>query len=270
MLTIALAQLKGVLFETTFNLNRVLSMIEQSKEKNIDYILFPELFLSGFLIQDKVKELAEPVNGTSIRAIQHKVKETGVGVIIGFPEYENNCYYNSAAFIEKDGSLKGVYRKTHLFDKEKQFFTPGEEFPIFHTSFGNIALMMTFDVEFPEVSRIYAVEGADLLLVLNAHSVPYEPHQELFLRARALENQLFLAAANKVGLEKTTLFFGESAVISPEGHFIAKAGNNEEMIVASIDLSDIHKTREEQPMKYLTNRRGQLYTSYFNSPHAIK
>lgn len=262
MLTIALAQLKGALYEKAFNLNRATSTIQACKEKDVDYVVFPELFLTGYFIQEKIKELAEPVDGDSIRMIQEAAKETGVSVIMGFPEYYQGHYYNSAVFIEKDGSIKGVYRKTHLFDKEKDFFTPGEELPVFHTSFGKIAIMMTFDVEFPEIARIYAVQGAEIIMVLNAHNVPYEPHQELFLRTRALENQVFIGAANKVGLEQSTLFFGESGVISPDGHFLVKGGNNEEIIVASIDLSDVYKIREKQPMRYLENRRSQLYITH--------
>ncbi|MED0671640.1 nitrilase-related carbon-nitrogen hydrolase [Aneurinibacillus aneurinilyticus] len=262
MVTIALAQLKGVLFNKNLNVGRVLTTIQTCKEKGVDYVLFPELFLTGFSIQHEIEALAEPVDGESIQTIQEKVKKTGVGTILGFAERYENRYYNSAVFIEKDGSIKGVYRKIHLFDKEKEFFTPGEEFPVFHTKAGNIALMMTFDVEFPEMSRIYAMHGVELIMVLNAHNVPYQPHQGIFLQARALENQVFMAATNKVGLEGDTLFFGESALISPEGHFIEKGGNNEEIIIASIELSDVYKVREEQLMKYLENRKGKLYSRH--------
>jgi len=262
MLTIALAQLKGALYDKGFNLYRALSTIQTCKEKNVDYVIFPELFLSGFFIQDQVKDLAEPVDGPSIQAVRQKAKETGVGVIIGFPEVYRNRFYNSAAFIERDGSLAGVYRKIHLFDKEMEYFTSGEECPTFQTAAGRMAVMMTFDVEFPELSRIYAIQGTELILVLNAHSVPYEPHQEIFLRARALENQLFIAAANKVGLEKNSVFFGESAVITPDGMFLERGGNNEELIVTSLDLSDVNRVRKEHLMKYLENRQGKLYSKY--------
>jgi predicted amidohydrolase len=262
MLTIALAQLKGTLYDKAFNLHRTISTIEWCKKKHVDYILFPELFLSGYLIKERITEMAEPIDGRSIRLIQEKAKEIGIGVVIGFPEYYDNRYYNSAAFIEKDGSIKGLYRKIHLFDTEKDFFTPGEEFPIVRTTAGNIALMMTFDIEFPEMARVYALNGAELLMVLNAHSVPYEPHQEIFLRSRALENEIFVAAANKVGLEESTLYFGESAVIAPDGNFVVRGGNNEEITVVSIDLSDVYKTREKQPMKYLENRKSKLYMTH--------
>ncbi|AMA72410.1 MULTISPECIES: nitrilase-related carbon-nitrogen hydrolase [Aneurinibacillus] len=262
MLTIALAQLKGIPFDKKSNLTRTISTIQMCKEKGVDYVLFPELFLSGYFIQDQIQKLAETAEGESIQIIQEKAKEAGIGVIIGFPEFYKNQYYNSAAFIGKDGSLKGVYRKVHLFDKEKEFFTPGEEFPVFRTEAGNIAIMMTFDVEFPEMARIYAMNGVEMIMVLNAHSVPYEPHQEVFLRARALENQIFIAAANKVGLEGMTLYFGESAVISPEGNFLTRGGNNEELLITSVNLNDVYKVRDEQPMKYLDNRKNALYRAH--------
>jgi predicted amidohydrolase len=262
MLTIGLAQLWVNSFDKQLNLNRALATIETCKEKGVDYVLFPELFLTGFFIQSQVKELAEPVDGESIHRIRQKAKETGVGVIIGFAEADQDRFYSSAAFIERDGAILGVYRKVHLFDQEQEFFTPGEEFPIFKTALGKMAVMMTFDVEFPEMARIYAVNGAELILVLNAHHVPYEPHQELFLRTRALENQLFIAAANTVGLQESTLFFGESAVISPDGNCLANGGNDEELIVASFDLSDVYRAREEEPMKYLENRKSGLYKKH--------
>lgn len=262
MLTIGLAQLRVTSFDKQLNLNRALATIDTCKEKGIDYVLFPELFLTGYFIQSQIEELAESVNGESIHRIQQKVKEAGVGVIIGFAEADQNRFYNSAVFIERDGSIKGVYRKVHLFDQEQEFFIPGEEFPVFETALGKMAVMMTFDVEYPEMARIYAVNGAELILVLNAHHVPYEPHQELFLRTRALENQLFVAATNTVGLQESTLFFGESAVISPEGNYLAKGGNDEELIVASFDLSEVYRAREEQPMKYLENRKSGLYKNH--------
>ncbi len=259
ILTIALAQLKGTLFEKSSNLNRILSTIEECRHKNVDYILFPELFLTGHFIQERLKELAEPLDGESIQRIQEKVKETGVGVIVGFPEIKKNRYYNSAAMIGKDGSIKGIYRKVHLFDYEQAYFTPGQEIPIFETEAGDVAILMTFDLEFPEMARIYALKGAKLIMVLNAHNVPYEPHQEIFLKSRALENQLYIAATNKVGLEKSSLFFGKSAVISPEGHIVAQCGNNEEVIIVSLELSKVNQIRTEQPMKYLEMRKGKIY-----------
>ncbi|MGE5704098.1 MAG: carbon-nitrogen hydrolase family protein [Clostridia bacterium] len=263
MLTIALAQLKVTSFDKELNLSRAIAAIRHCREKQADYVLFPELFLTGYFIAERIAELSEPVDGESIQRLQQAVREIGVGIIIGFPEVSEGRYYNSAVFIEKDGQIKGVYRKVHLFDKERGFFTPGDDCPVMETACGaRIGLMMTYDVEFPEMARVYAVNGAQVLLVLNAHNVPFEPHQELFLRARGLENQLFVAAANTVGLQETTLFFGESAVISPDGNFLAKGGNNEEIIVATLDLQEPERVRAQQPMKYLAERRSDVYKAH--------
>ncbi|MET3290955.1 UNVERIFIED_CONTAM: putative amidohydrolase [Brevibacillus sp. OAP136] len=260
--TIALAQLKVTSFNKQLNLNRALATIQACKEKQVDYVLFPELFLSGYFIQQNIRELAEPADGESIKKLQAKAKETGVGVIIGFPERDGESMYNSAAFIDQDGTLQGVYRKVHLFDKEKSYFTAGEHCPLFSLPGGKMGMMMTYDVEFPEMARLYAVNGAALLFVLNAHHVPYEQHQEMYLRARGLENQLFIAAANTVGLQEMTLFFGESGVISPDGDYVARGSNNEELIVVPIDLGDVERSRAERPMKYLTDRKQKVYQAH--------
>jgi predicted amidohydrolase len=262
MMKLALAQLKGALNDKTVNLRRALEVIHECKKKDVDYVLFPELFLSGYFIRDTIHLLAEPAEGPSIQMLQRTASATGVGIIMGFPELCNDKYYNSAVFIDKDGNVRGLYRKIHLFDEEPQFFTPGEKCPIFDIPEGKLALMMTFDLEFPELPRLYALRGIDMLMVLNAHTVPFEPHQELFLRARAVENQVFVAAANKVGLECNTLFFGVSGVISPQGEFLVKGGNNEELLVATIDFADVRKTREQQPMRYLQNRRPRIYLDH--------
>jgi len=260
-LTIALAQLKGNLYDKPLNIERAISTMEECKEKGADLVLFPELFLSGYSIQDRIEleEMAERVDGESIQMFREKAKEIGIGVILGFAEKSGSHFYNSAAFIEKTGKLKGVYRKIHIFNKEQELFSAGEDCPVFETELGRIAIMMTFDLEFPELARIYAIHGAEIIMVLNAHQVPFEAHQQLYLRTRALENQIFIAAANRVGLEKSTLFFGESAVVSPDGNFVARGGNNDEVIVVSIDLQDVYRTRAAEPMKYLENRKNKLY-----------
>ncbi|WP_183192639.1 carbon-nitrogen hydrolase family protein [Brevibacillus fluminis] len=261
-LTLALAQLRVTPGDKESNLERALETIHSCIDKEVDYVLFPEQFLTGYFVDNRIRELAEPVDGPSIHTISQAAKKAGIGVIFGFPEREGERIYNSAAFIEKTGECLGVYRKTHLFGPEVEVFTQGEACPIFPIAQGNIGLMMTFDMAFPEVSRLYALQGAHVVMVLNAHIVPYQPYQEIFLRARALENQFFIAAVNKVGLEKNTLFFGESTIVSPDGVHLYKAGNDEEIGVITIDLGDVRAFRETKPMKYMEKRRQEFYQRF--------
>lgn len=259
MLTIGLAQLKSAFLDKTANVERAISVIQQCREKQVDYILFPELFLTGFSIREQVKNLAEPLEGDSIGLISAAAKENGVGVIMGFPEKNEEAYYNSAVFIEKNGCIRGVYRKIHLFDWEKEVFTPGREAPVFQTEKARIALMMTFDSGFPEMARIYALKGTEIIMMLTAHEVPHHLHHRTLLRARALENQLFMAIANKIGLEDSSVFVGESAFISPYGDYLNKLEHSEKIVIESIDVSLVSKARELLPMKYLENRNLEFY-----------
>lgn len=259
VVTIALAQIRTRLYDKKSNANRAVAILEECKAAGVDYVLFPEMFLTGYYIYDRVADLAESIDGPHIQMIQRKAEQMSIGVIFGFPEAKSSKFYNSAAFIERDGHLAGVYRKVHLFDKETGIYQPGEELPIFRTDYGNFGLGMTFDTGFPEFTRLYALQHAHILLFLHAHNVPYQSYPEILLRARALENQLFIAVANKVGLEHNSLFFGESSFVSPDGVYLFKGGNNEEIKPITINLGDVQRSREAMLMKYLENRRPRLY-----------
>src|SRR5699024_7517921 len=144
--------------------------------------------------------------GKSVQRIKEIAKTNEIGIIIGMPELYKGHVYNSALFIDPTGELVNVYRKTHLFDYEKQWFTAGDSCPVFDTPFGKVGLMITYDIEFPEVARILTVKGAQLILVLAANMVPYQKYQNIYLRTRAMENHVYVAISNKVGLESDHIF----------------------------------------------------------------
>lgn len=175
----------------------------------------------------------------------------------GFPEREGELVYNSAVFIDHNGEILGTYRKNHLFDHEKKHFTPGQHVPVFDTPDGRFGIMITYDMEFPEIARILAMKGAQLLLILNSNMIPYQPYQNIYLRARAMENHVFVAATNKVGLENDSLFFGESEVIHPTGNTIYKSSNNEDLAIVQISLAEINESKGV--LDYIANRRSDLY-----------
>ncbi|WP_339164352.1 carbon-nitrogen hydrolase family protein [Siminovitchia sp. FSL W7-1587] len=266
MLTIALAQLKSSFMNKQENLEKAISVMKQCKQKAVDLIVFPEMFLTGYALKERATEMAEPLNGPSLSGLCQAARENEIGIVIGFPEKKDTQYFNAAAFIQKNGEVQGVYRKVHLFEWEKDIFTAGNEGPLFTMEDGKIALMMTFDAGFPEMSRIYALNGAEMIVVLSAHVVPYQIYHKIMMRARALENQLFLAVVNKVGLEEQSVYFGESAIISPYGDYLNKTDHQEKVIIESIDLSLVYKTRESLSMKYLENRN----VNYFKKSRLCK
>lgn len=257
LIRIALAQLKCELLNKEVNLKRSIDTIKEAKEKQADYVLFPELFLTGYVMDPKIKGLGETVDGKSLRTIADCAKKYKIGVIYGFPEVEGEKLYNSAAFINKFGEIVDVYRKAHLFHHERKYFVPGDRCPVFQLPQGKIGILITYDIEFPEMARILSIKGAQVIFVVAANMVPYQTYQHTFLHSRAIENHVFTVLTNKVGLDSENIFFGESQVVNPAGIILYKAGNNEEVPVIEIDLNEVEKSKGV--LDYLNNRRVDLY-----------
>jgi predicted amidohydrolase len=254
---IALAQLKATLYDKETNLTRAAEAIVMAKNMGADYCIFPELFLTGYYIKDRVYDLAEDLSGSSIKRVCSLAKENNIAVIMGFPQKWKNKFYNSAAFIDRQGDILGVYQKVHLFHEEKLYFTPGEDFPVFETADGKFGILICYDSEFPESARILALKGAQIILSPTANMVPYQHHQETYMVARALENHVFMITVNKVGLEEDTIFFGESTVAGPDGTLLHKSSNNEEVVKVTINMNQISETKGV--LDYLNNRQPHLY-----------
>lgn len=257
-INIAIAQLRPTLYEKDINLLRMLQSIEEASDKGADYILFPELYLTGYVVDEKLLTLTEPEDGPSIQKIRKQAKLFGTGAIVGFPEEEGGKIYNTALFIGKKGEIIGKYRKIHLFHKEKDWFTAGDTLPVFELEEGRIGLSITYDMEFPEVARSLALQDAQLFLVLAANMVPYQDAQDTFIKARALENHMYAVVSNMVGLDSENIFFGESQVVHPSGKVMHKAKNNEEIPVLRLNLEET--APEKEVLDYLCNRKSAIYT----------
>lgn len=258
VMRLALAQLRSNLYDKKTNLYRIAQTVEEAAHKQeADYVLFPELYLTGYTLNEKVTSLAETIDGESVKQMREIAGRHSTGMIVGLPEKEDDHIYNTAIIIDRSGDIVGKYRKAHLFDFEKQWFSPGNACPVFDTPFGKIAVMITYDMEFPETSRIFAQKGARLILVLAANMVPYQTYQSVFLRARAMENHVFVALANKVGLENDHIFFGESEVIHPTGKTIYQSYNNE--LISTVDIDFAQTNTAKGLLDYISNRRVDLY-----------
>lgn len=254
---LAIAQLRSNLFEKETNLHRVLVTMSMAKSKNAHYVLFPELFTTGYFLGDRVFDLSETIHGSMVTAIREHANRLGMGVIIGFPERDGDQFFNSAIFIDRQGEILGTYRKIHLFDHEKRYFSSGDSIPVFDVPEGKFGMMITYDMEFPEVARVLAIKGAQVILILSSNMIPYQPYQQIYLRARAIENHVFVATANRVGLENDTVFFGESEVIHPTGTSLHKSFNNEDLAVVPITLMETAESKGV--LDYIENRRPEIY-----------
>lgn len=148
--------------------------------------------------------------------------------------------------------------RAHLFAEESLVFRPGCDYPVFKTKVGNIGIMIYWDTLFPEVARIYAIQGADLLVVSTNWGKPYSKEWDLMTTARAFDNTLHLAAANRIGTDKRLTFFGHSRILGPLGNVLVKIDEEVEAYAsARIDYDMTRKLRKEWTQ--LKDRRPDTY-----------
>jgi beta-ureidopropionase len=251
------------------NLTRAERMIrEAATERKAQIVLLPEVFHELFFITDldsKYFAASEPVPGPITNAMSKLALE--LGIVIVAPVYESvdrSVYYNSAAVIDADGALLGVYRKTHIplstIFYEKLYFKPGNlGYPVFNTRFGKIGILICHDRHYPEGARALALNGAEIMLVPSA-----TPDKSLSVRvwekelcAHAIFNEFFVAGLNRVGTEGNYTYYGRSVVFDPSGELLVQAGPDEEILVADCDLELI--TQRRRAWQFYRDRRPDTY-----------
>lgn len=224
-------------------------------------LVFPEMFLTGYHIgPEAVARLAEPADGPAAGRAAEIAKDNGIALLYGYPERgADGRIYNAALLIDREGRALANHRKTHLFgDIDKNAFSPGDGPPTLAEIDGvKLGILICYDVEFPENVRLLALEGADLVLVPTALMAPYDFIAKSLVPARAYENQVFLAYANRIGTERELDYIGQSCIIAPDGADLARAGLGEELIIADLDFSRLEKSRAINT--YFADRRPELY-----------
>ncbi|MDN3295783.1 carbon-nitrogen hydrolase family protein [Streptomyces ficellus] len=257
----ALLQSSGQPGDVAANLKVLDEAAARAAATGAGLLVAPEMFLTGYAIGDGVARLAEPADGPSAAAIADMAVRHGLGIVYGYPERDGERVFNSAQLIGPDGARLANYRKTHLYGGfETDSFTPGDQ-PVVQAELGGlrVGLMICYDVEFPENVRAHALAGTELLLVPTALMHPAEVVAESVVPVRAFENQMYIAYANRTGLEGAFEFVGLSALAGPDGTARARAGRGEELVTGDADPELLSSSRERNP--YLRDRRPGLYTS---------
>lgn len=258
---IAVYQGAGVSGDVAANLAVIRAQAAHAAAAGARLVVFPELFTSGYDIGRRVHELAEPVDGPLPAALAGVARETGIALLTGWPERAGDVVFNAAALIERDGSVLANHRKLHLFGgDETALYRPGERFTLAELDGVRLGILICYDVEFPEAVRALALAGAELVAVPTALMPPYDAVARILVPARAAENQVFIAYANRVGRETTLEYIGQSCVCDPDGRDLARAdGNSETLLIADLDLAAVGRSRGAQ--FYLRDRRPELYGS---------
>jgi 5-aminopentanamidase len=202
----------------------------------LDVAVFPELFLTGYHIGDKVETLAEEIDGPSVRRLQDIAATCGVAIVTGFAERHGTELYNAAIAIAADGGIVGHHHKVFLFGaQEKQTYRAGREFPVFKLAGRSCGLAICYDIEFPEVTRDMKRRGAEIIFVPTANMEPYFEVPITLVRARALESGVAIVYANLCGVEDGQRYTGLSGVALPDGKDLARAGHDECVLICDLE-----------------------------------
>ena len=263
---VALAQISCKVGDKKHNINTMKKNIKHAKEKGANLVIFPELSLTGYLNRDLTYELAEPIPGPSIHSLEETAKKENIYVVFGMPEQSEKAHavlYNTAVLLGPDG-LIGKYRKMHLpthsVFEEKRYFRLGYEAPVFETEIGKMGLTICYDIFFPEISRLLRLKGSQLIICISASPAVRSEFFEVLTTARALENTVFLAYVNLVGVEDGLQFWGGSRIIAPDGRILAKAKYDEEdLVIGTIDYADAERVEAFVPT--LRDLRPELFNS---------
>jgi predicted amidohydrolase len=224
-------------------------------------MICPEMFLSGYNIgPEQASRLAEPAEGPTLTRVAALAKGYGIALLLGYPERGGDgAIYNAVRLIGRDGRGLANYRKCHLFgDLDRAMFRAGDgPSAVIELDGIRVGLLICYDVEFPESVRLLALAGADLVAVPTALMDPFEVVVRTLVPARAVENQVFLAYANRCGREGDLRYCGLSCVVGPDGTDLVRAGRGEELVFADLDLDRLRAARTLNP--YLRDRRPELY-----------
>lgn len=240
------------------NLARALEALRRiaSREKEIDIFCLPELFDTGFNYAN-LKNIAEELPGKTTNALMNFAEEFQSYIIAGIAERCEDKIFDSAIMINPKGKILCIYRKTHLFQDEKDHFSSGDKIFVIDLGKFRIGLQICYEVRFPEISRALTLHGAKIIFTLAAFPLERINHFTILSKARAVENQVFHVAVNRVGPGENKVYGGESMIISPLGDVIAGIGRVEGAVIGNIDLDLVDKVRRE--ITVLTDRRESVY-----------
>jgi omega-amidase len=258
-LRVALAQIDIELGQARANLDKAASFISQAAQQGADIILLPELWTTGYDLE------RSHIHAQAMRAAilpelaclasQHRIYIIGSLLI----DDDEGYVFNSAIMFDSTGKAAGTYSKVHLFGlmEEDRFLAAGNAAPVFVLPSCKVGVAICYDLRFPELFRKYALDGVSIVLLPAEWPTSRIEHWRTLIRARAIENQYFVAACNRVGVSKEIAFGGNSMVVDPYGNIVVEGDETEKLLVASIDLQCVRESRTS--ITSLDDRRPDVY-----------
>jgi predicted amidohydrolase len=229
------------------NLRLVEMALSWFADQGCQLLILPEMWSCGFFYDD-LRGMAKETP-TVLNDLQNWSRQHGLVLVGSLPELVGDVVYNTAYVVDSDGAIVGSYRKIHLFSvtQEHRHFARGSQPLVCQTQAGQLGVMTCYDLRFPELARRLALDGADLLCYGALWPAVRADHWALLLRARALENQLFVLGCNGCGTEGKTIYGGRSALVSPAGVVLAEADDQESRLLATLDMNEMDEFRRQIP-----------------------
>jgi len=263
-LKVSVAQMDVATSDPAENLRKGEIRIAEAAERESDLICFPEMWTTGFN-WTKNEEIAtkqdEIIGRIAEMAKRYNIWINGSMLALN----DQGRVANTSILFDSGGKIAGIYRKTHLFSllNEDKHMAAGDSLCTVDTPWGLVGLSICYDLRFPELFRTYALQGVKMVLSPMAFPYPRLAHWKVLVRARAIENQMFMVGTNQVGSENfekegTLTYFGDSVIIDPWGETVLEASETEEeLLTASIDMQKADEIRNK--MQVLKDRRPDLY-----------
>jgi len=248
---VTLAQITCHLRDKDANLKRMRDVVKRTKGK---IVVFPELNLTGYLPRDDLYGLAESMNGPHIKAVQRLAKETKKDIVFGCPTRNERVpgqVYNSCVLASGNG---GLFRYNKMFlptfgpFEERVYFSEGKEAVVGEGRHARLGLMICYDAFFPELAKLETLMGAEILVNISAAPTTSRPFFRRVMPGRAVEDAIFVAYCNLVGVHGSLVFGGSSVLYGPRGEELARGKDlDEDVLEGSVDLGDIEVARRFRP-----------------------
>ncbi|WP_315719248.1 MULTISPECIES: nitrilase family protein [unclassified Bradyrhizobium] len=276
-LRIACIQMQPMVGELATNLAHSLDLIQQAVAQGAKLVVLPELASSGYVFKSREEAFAASETipgGPAVTAWSEIAARHGLHLVAGICERDGTKLYNSAVLIGPKGYI-GTFRKVHLWNEENLYFEPGNlGFPVYHTEIGRIGMAICYDGWFPESYRLNALQGADIVCVpTNWVPIPGQaPGREamanILAMAAAHSNSIFIACADRVGVERGQPFEGQSLIVSYTGWPVAgpASRDKEEIVIADVALGEARRARNWNAFnQVLRDRRSDVYDEMLGS-----
>lgn len=249
------------------NLQHASALIDRAVSRGSEIVCLPEMFTTPYS-NDCFPRFAESQDGPTAQMLSREAAKHGIVLVGGsFPESDGGKLYNTALVFGPKGQLLAKHRKIHMFDisiqgkfsfKESDTLSPGRTISVFDTPFGRMGVAICFDIRFPELFRLMALNGANIILVPAAFNTVTGPaHWHMLARCRAVDNQVFIGVTSPARQEKGFKAYGHTLVTDPWGNILSEAGEEEALIESKLDMAFLNKIRQELPL--LTARRTDIY-----------